>query len=361
MVDAGLPEDFVRQYGERSATAAAFSVSLSHLFDGVLKQDDLKFHSISSRVKSLKSTAEKIERHTHLDALEDVLDLLGFRIITYFPDEVDRVAAMIEAEFDPLPEHSVDKRKLLSPDRFGYLSVHYVVRLRDDRAALGEYSQWAGFPFEVQVRSLLQHAWAEIEHDLGYKVPEAIPSHLRRRFSRLAGLLEIADDEFLSLRTDCSDYISTARRADVSQAATTGINRDSVLRLITDGATKALDEHIAGLVGAPMRDPTRSDAADRARELTAAGFETIGEVVRFLQDGHQLVQRFTSEWIRGLPPMTRVPRGIALFYLAYVHVARSGEVHHVVDYLAAAEVLSRYASRDALAERVLAAARRVSE
>ena len=55
---------------------------------------------------------------------------------------------------------------------------------------------------EIQVSTILQDAWAEIEHDIVYKSPEDIPFRLRRRFACLAGLLEIADREFESLRQD---------------------------------------------------------------------------------------------------------------------------------------------------------------
>jgi hypothetical protein len=61
---------------------------------------------------------------------------------------------------------------------------------------LVEYSTHTGVQFEVQIRSTLQHAWAEIEHDRGYKSEVEVARAVRRRFSRLAGLLELADYEF---------------------------------------------------------------------------------------------------------------------------------------------------------------------
>jgi len=87
-------------------------------------------------------------------------------------------------------------------ERFGYQSVHYLVRLSNARAALPEYQRFAGAITEVQVRTILQHAWAEIEHDIQYKSSAAIPRDIRRRFMALAGMLELADREFQAIQDE---------------------------------------------------------------------------------------------------------------------------------------------------------------
>jgi putative GTP pyrophosphokinase len=138
--------------------------------------------------------------------LGDITDIVGVRIITYFADDVDKLAKYIEQEFDVDRKNSTDRRTALDPDRFGYLSLHHVVSFRPDRARLLEYRQYTGLRAEIQTRSILQHAWAEIEHDLGYKTREAVPRDIRRRFSRIAGLLEIADQEFQSIRDELNEY-----------------------------------------------------------------------------------------------------------------------------------------------------------
>lgn len=61
-------------------------------------------------------------------------------------------------------------------------------------------------PFEVQIRTALQHVWSAIEHDIGYKGPVKLPAEFQRQFSRLAGMLELADDEFSRLRTVMASY-----------------------------------------------------------------------------------------------------------------------------------------------------------
>jgi putative GTP pyrophosphokinase len=79
------------------------------------------------------------------------------------------VAELIEREFVIDRDNTVDKRKQLDPDRFGYLSLHHIVQLGPTRSQLVEYSSFGGIKAEIQTRSILQHSWAEVEHDLGYK------------------------------------------------------------------------------------------------------------------------------------------------------------------------------------------------
>ncbi len=69
------------------------------------------------------------------------------------------------------------------------------MKLAPQRALLPEYERSADSITEIQVRTVLQHAWAEIEHDIQYKSASVIPAEIRRRFMSLAGMLEIADRE----------------------------------------------------------------------------------------------------------------------------------------------------------------------
>ena len=122
-------------------------------------------------------------------------DITGVRVITYFADQVDEIAKVMEGEFNIDIKNSIDKRDILDPDRFGYLSLHYViVSLSSARCALAEYRSFSELKAEVQVRSILQHAWAEIEHDLGYIRPLG-------KFLGLSGVSLHDWQVFLNLRT----------------------------------------------------------------------------------------------------------------------------------------------------------------
>lgn len=190
--------------GTPQATYRLFADRVQELLTILLKRADIQPHSITNREKSPASLREKIQRDdkSYANPLEDITDLAAVRVITYFPTDVDKVVPIIEREFDVDPDHSVDKRKTADPAVFGYASVHLVVGLSADRLRLAEYSVFNRLKCEIQVRTILQHAWAEIEHDIVYKSSHDIPFELRRRFASLAGLLEIADREFEFLRHD---------------------------------------------------------------------------------------------------------------------------------------------------------------
>jgi putative GTP pyrophosphokinase len=104
-----------------------------------------------------------------------VTDLVGARVITYFADDVDRVARIIRNldNFEIDPRNSVDKRRALQADQFGYQSLH-LVALLSKRRIFTENREFEGLKIEIQIRSLLQHTWAEIEHAY-YKAERTLP------------------------------------------------------------------------------------------------------------------------------------------------------------------------------------------
>jgi hypothetical protein len=131
--------------------------------------------------------------------LEQITDLSAIRIITFFPRTIAEIDAMLKEEFNVIEQLNKGE-SLLEEERFGYQSVHYLVTLSRPRESLPEYERFRNTKTEIQVRTILQHAWAEIEHDIQYKSSLTIPRDIKRRFMSLAGLLEIADREFQAIQ-----------------------------------------------------------------------------------------------------------------------------------------------------------------
>ncbi|ENZ8352227.1 GTP pyrophosphokinase [Klebsiella pneumoniae] len=187
-------------YDEQKDNFESYALSLKSLLNTLIRDAGVTIHSLDSRVKNRKSLEKKIIDKDKYDDIFDITDVIGIRIITHYSDDVDIIAKLIEQEFIVDSENSIDKRTTLEPDRFGYLSLHYIVSLSNNRTCLREYVPYKDIKAEIQIRSILQHAWAEIEHDIGYKTADGLPNEIRRYFSRLAGLLELADDEFIKIR-----------------------------------------------------------------------------------------------------------------------------------------------------------------
>lgn len=172
------------EFDAKKKIYAGFTEKLQHLTAELLRAGDIQVHSVASRLKDRVMLERKLTAEPgKYRELGEITDIIGVRIVTYFSEDVDRVSKVIEREFDVDWTTSIDKRATLDPDRFGYLSLHYIVTLGAARAVFRENQRFAGLKAEIQIRSILQHAWAEIEHDLGYKTELAVPRDIRRRFT----------------------------------------------------------------------------------------------------------------------------------------------------------------------------------
>jgi len=193
--------DLVAQYNHSLALYETVTTQFQSMLSLLLAPEPLHIHSIRGRAKAVNSLAGKIERRRNkYQNLSDITDLVGIRIVTYYADEVDKIARLIQSHFTIDRVNSIDKRKELAPDEFGYASLHLIVEIPVNAQGICQGAYEKICKIEVQICSILQHAWAEIEHDLAYKHPGGASDEIHRRFSRLAGLLEMADDEFRSLR-----------------------------------------------------------------------------------------------------------------------------------------------------------------
>lgn len=197
-----------------------FAEVLRNVLSEAVKANDIQVHSIEARAKAVDSfgrkasapSEEDLNRPKYPNPLADITDLAGARVIAFFPRTLQVVDGVIRREFD-VAEKSDKAQVLIKEERFGYASVHYLVRLKDNRTSLLEYSRFKGLIAEIQVRTILQHAWAEIEHDIQYRSADTIPTDIRRRFMSLAGMLEIADREFQAIQDEDERLRQLARRS----------------------------------------------------------------------------------------------------------------------------------------------------
>lgn len=217
-------DSILKDFDKQKERFESFAKSMRSLLNSLIIDENISIHSISSRVKDRDSLERKIEKKGNYKTIGDITDVVGLRIITHFADEVDLIAKIIESEFHVDRPNSIDKRASLEPDRFGYLSLHYVVELNKSRKKLKEYNPYNVLKAEIQIRSILQHTWAEIEHDIGYKSSIEVPHLIKRQFSRLAGLLELADSEFINIKKSLVEY-----KKEVAEEIENNINSKEIL------------------------------------------------------------------------------------------------------------------------------------
>ena len=169
---------------------------------------------IEARAKSVPSFAEKILRkrkaYMHpkgglsADPLARMTDLCGGRVIAQTSDQVRVVCQFIEEAFSIDRANSEDVSQRLRPTEFGYRSVHYIVvvdakKLREAGVTIDIPGEIAGLKAEIQVRTLLEHAWADLGHEMTYKTELRVPDRIHRQFAALAAVLEGVDREFGAL------------------------------------------------------------------------------------------------------------------------------------------------------------------
>jgi ppGpp synthetase/RelA/SpoT-type nucleotidyltranferase len=229
--------EILTDFDSKKELLSGFANTTHQLLKDLLSNINLNPHQITFRVKERDSLEKKIKKKDDkYNSLSEITDLVGFRIIAYFEDDIDKVAELIEKEFNIDKENSIDKRKL-ETDKFGYRSLHFVLSLKNDRLKLSEYKNYKDLKAEVQIRSILQHSWAEIEHDLGYKGEIEIPETAKRTFYRVAALLEQADIEFVKLKMQISNYEKEVENQINNSPETVSIDKASLLSFIKTNKT----------------------------------------------------------------------------------------------------------------------------
>ncbi len=248
------------------------------IVDQALRSAGITVNSVEARAKDPESFGAKSatpsdddpEAPKYPHPLYDITDLAGVRIIAFFPRDVATIGSCIRKEFEVL-EHIDLSRTLIQQERFGYQSEHFLVRLSGARTALPEYEPHRDLIAEIQVRTILQHAWAEIEHDIQYKSTITIPYTIRRRFMALAGLLEIADREFQAIQDE--DKV-------LKQQARTSVEEGDLDRV--EITADALRSYIDKRVGPDARS-TDFSYEYWARLLRRLGFTTFDQVAACIE------------------------------------------------------------------------------
>lgn len=192
----------IDQYRDRyEQYLTRIAASLEDLIRDHLKTTH-RIDRISARAKDPDHFAEKAERlddagkRKYSDPLTEIQDQLGARVTVFYLQTVDTVSEILESFFRPIEERSV------VPDsnwEFGYFGKHYIMALPGDIVPEGIELADAPRFFELQIKTLFQHAWSEANHDLGYKGVTALTSEEQRRLAFASAQAWGADEAFALL------------------------------------------------------------------------------------------------------------------------------------------------------------------
>ena len=144
---------------------------------------------------------EKTRRKNLQNPLQEINDIVGIRVICLFRDEIEEIKNVVRETFEVISDD--DKTHSKDVDHFGYLSAHIIAKLGAEQSASLPQSLHE-LRFEIQIRTIAQHAWASISHHLRYKQSANMPKDQERDFHALSALFYVADSHFLWLKNEQS-------------------------------------------------------------------------------------------------------------------------------------------------------------
>ncbi len=278
--------------------------------------------AIEARIKEEKSLAGKLELKGHkYKSLNDITDILGARVITFYTDEVDKIAALVEKIFDIDWDNSVDKRKLHELDQFGYMSLHYICRIPKEIYFDEQHPEINTFRFEIQMRTALQHVWATMHHDTGYKSGIEVPKEHLRNMNRIAGMLELADEQFSKIRMEITEY-----RRNVQSLVADGnfdvvpLDGDTFRSYLAMKPLKKLIEKIAAINQAEIYEDNLMSYIDILKKFR---FKTLGDIEKLIKEYSEDAYQLALHQLAGTD-IDIIALSVALQNLCTVFILKQG-------------------------------------
>ena len=188
-----------KEYDELKNARELIAKEIANRIKNNLK-DMMSSFSIKTRVKDFNSLYKKIIHHYMEDEknMRSIEDVIGIRIICPFQENIDEVEKRLKETFDIV--EADHKRVGRTYREFGYESIHLSIKIPKDLLALSGLTKKKE-TIEIQIRTILQDAWAEVEHELIYKSEfNPYDEPMRRKLAALSASLYLADITFQELR-----------------------------------------------------------------------------------------------------------------------------------------------------------------
>jgi len=262
MDNASLADD----YQARSAHCERLLKGVIHELEHLVGEAAVTLGTpIEGRVKALSSIMEKQKRKERsITAVTDFPDLIGLRVTLLFTRDLKTVDALVPGVFDVLDR--IDTAEGLDATQFGYQSLHYILKIKDEWLKMPSFRGLAGYVFELQLRTLAQHIWAVASHKLQYKREASVPVPVRRSINRVSALLEMVDLEFNRVLLEREQYV---REPSANESPLNVDLLASVLDLLLPEKNK---------------DEDNEPYDELLAELAEAGVDTVGKLIHVLTE-----------------------------------------------------------------------------
>lgn len=256
--------EYIRRFYDNLETNIKLSQETEYIIKNRIKSDDIEIAQTSSRAKSLDSFCEKLSRKKYKKPFDEITDFSGVRVVYLYASDRAKIEKIIEEEFDVIEK--VDKAHG-DENTFGYGALHYLVKIPDAHAG-ARYNELKNKVCEIQVRTILQDAWAVVAHHLSYKQESDVPKILQRKLNALSGLFETADDQFENIKIARGKYQSDTQDSIGRGEEYEFIEEANVDNLSAYLASKFPDRTHRGIEG----------VADLLHELKNYGFTTLSSI-----------------------------------------------------------------------------------
>ena len=226
-------QELEKQYTHTKALCDSFSIEVTRQITKLLEDNNIQLAvPIQYRTKSWDSIRNKCEqgRFTIKKSLSELQDLIGIRLILLFKRDLAKVTDLIENHFSVIKKYNTEDR--LEENQFGYMSIHEIVKLKDEWLKVPTLSALKELKCEIQIRTLVQHAWSEASHIFQYKNENDVPRPLKRTIGRLSALLETVDLEFERVLTEREEYKGGLTNNSPTETDNESLNVDLLMEIL---------------------------------------------------------------------------------------------------------------------------------
>jgi len=172
---------FINEYKSQQSIYEDFAKTVGFILETILKNNEFRYQTVFSRGKEISSLQKKITENKKLQKLKTVTeidDLAGCRVIFYLDSDIGKFKIYIYKEFDIIKEN-------LKYSEDEYNALHLVVKFNKERLNLTEYAKFSELKCEIQLTTVLYHAWSEMNHDIIYKPQKELSDFDKQAFDLL--------------------------------------------------------------------------------------------------------------------------------------------------------------------------------